>query len=70
MAKRNSLEPGSQTSNHSEEIEGRIRERAYQLHEKRGGAHGSDLEDWLQAEKEILAAPKARKAKAARAAKQ
>lgn len=31
-----------------------IQKRAYELFEKRGGLHGFDLEDWVQAEKEIL----------------
>ena len=31
-----------------------IRMRAYQLFEQRGGQHGHDLEDWLQAEAEVL----------------
>ena len=30
-----------------------IRIRAYQLFETRGGEHGHDVEDWLQAESEI-----------------
>ena len=31
-----------------------IRERAYQLFEKRGYEHGHDVEDWLQAEAEVM----------------
>jgi hypothetical protein len=31
-----------------------IAQRAYQLWEKRGKAHGSDLEDWLEAERELV----------------
>jgi HSP20 family molecular chaperone IbpA len=31
----------------------RIRSRAFELFEGRGGEHGSDLSDWLQAEREI-----------------
>ena len=31
-----------------------IRARAHQLFEQRGGRHGNDLEDWLQAEAEVL----------------
>ena len=31
-----------------------IRERAYQLFEERGYEHGHDVEDWLQAESEII----------------
>src|SRR5688572_27224645 len=30
-----------------------IARRAYQLYEQRGGEHGRDLEDWLQAESEL-----------------
>ena len=32
-----------------------IRRRAYELHLERGGVHGSDLDDWLRAEREIEA---------------
>ncbi len=31
-----------------------IRMRAYQLFEQRGYQHGCDLEDWLQAEAEVM----------------
>jgi hypothetical protein len=31
----------------------RIARRARELYEARGGAHGRDLDDWLQAEREI-----------------
>ncbi|MGE3552887.1 MAG: DUF2934 domain-containing protein [Candidatus Obscuribacterales bacterium] len=31
-----------------------VSKRAYQIWEKRGCAHGFDLENWLLAEKEIL----------------
>ena len=30
-----------------------VRNRAYELHERRGGEPGSDWDDWLQAEREI-----------------
>lgn len=30
-----------------------IRERAYEIHIARGGIHGCDLDDWLQAEREL-----------------
>jgi hypothetical protein len=30
-----------------------IRERAYEIHIERGGIHGCDLDDWLQAEREL-----------------
>ena len=38
----------------SEELRERIAKRAYDIHHQRGGQHGSDWEDWLQAEREIL----------------
>ena len=31
-----------------------IRERAFEIHIERGGIHGCDLDDWLQAERELL----------------
>jgi hypothetical protein len=34
-------------------IEQQIRQRAYELYERRGRTDGQDLEDWLQAEREI-----------------
>ncbi|MGA8621826.1 MAG: DUF2934 domain-containing protein [Candidatus Sulfotelmatobacter sp.] len=44
------------------EIEEQIRQRAYVFYEGRGKGDGCALDDWLQAEKEVLAL---RKAKAA-----
>ena len=35
--------------------------RAYELFLARGGQHGSDLEDWLQAERELLNAARSRR---------
>ena len=32
-----------------------VARRAYELYEARGGAPGADLEDWLQAERELNA---------------
>jgi len=32
----------------------KIAQRAYELYLSRGGEHGNDLNDWLQAEKEVL----------------
>lgn len=31
-----------------------IAKKAYELYEKRGGGHGHDLEDWIEAERSIL----------------
>ena len=39
-------------------IEERIRLRAYELFEARGREHGRDLDDWLQAEAEIIGSEK------------
>ena len=30
-----------------------IQQRAYEIHIKRGGTHGQDMDDWLQAELEL-----------------
>jgi hypothetical protein len=31
-----------------------ISQRAYELYQSRGGQHGRDFEDWLQAEQDVL----------------
>jgi len=46
------------------EVEEQIRQRAYQLYEKRGRVDGNAVEDWLIAEEEVLGS---RQAKAATA---
>jgi len=33
-----------------------IARRAFEIYEQRGAGHGRDWEDWLQAEREVLAA--------------
>jgi Protein of unknown function (DUF2934) len=52
----------------SSDIENRVRDRAYQLYEQRGSVDGFALDDWFQAEAEILRAHKRPKVKSARAA--
>jgi hypothetical protein len=42
-------------NNSSIEVAAQIRERAYQLYLERGGTPGHENEDWLRAEREILA---------------
>jgi Protein of unknown function (DUF2934) len=37
-----------------EEIRGRIAFRAYEIYQRRGDGHGGALENWLQAEDEIV----------------
>ena len=32
-----------------------IERRAYEIHLERGASHGSDMDDWLQAERELRA---------------
>lgn len=45
----------SPTSNSSVDLEAKIRERAYQLYLERGSNPGHENEDWLKAEREVLA---------------
>ena len=50
--------------------EKKIAERAYHKYAQKGGKHGNDLADWLEAEKEVKAEEKAKTKKpAANAAK-
>jgi hypothetical protein len=37
-----------------EELRSAIRRRAYELYQQRGCMDGNDLDDWLQAESEVL----------------
>jgi len=39
----------------SSDLEAKIRERAYQLYQERGSTPGFENEDWLRAEREVLA---------------
>ena len=48
-------EPSS-TAEASMSLEERIRIRAHELYMERGGQNGSDVDDWLRAEAEILGA--------------
>ena len=50
----------------SSNIEERIRRRAYELYQQRGRVEGFALDDWPQAEGEILGTQKQLKAKTAR----
>jgi hypothetical protein len=36
------------------ELDEKIRQRAYELYEQRGRTEGLELEDWVQAEAEVL----------------
>lgn len=53
-AKSKSRESRSRKPAHSSEIEERIRQRAFELYEWRGRVDGFALDDWLQAERELL----------------
>ena len=37
-----------------DEVRGKVALRAYEIYEDRGGQHGRDIDDWLQAETEVL----------------
>ncbi len=37
-----------------DQVQPMIAQRAYELYEQRGHTHGHDLEDWLEAERQIL----------------
>jgi hypothetical protein len=41
-------------------INGRIRERAFELFEKSGEARGNDSENWIRAEEEVLQIPQSK----------
>jgi hypothetical protein len=65
-AKSKSRKPRSPKPAHSSDIQECIRRRAYQLYEQRGRIDGFDLDDWVQAEREILGAQKQQTVKAER----
>jgi Protein of unknown function (DUF2934) len=68
IAKPKTRQPGSIETADSGDFENRIRHRAYQLYEQRGSVDGFALDDWLQAEAEVLRAQKQTKVKSAKAA--
>ena len=45
----------SEFSVSDDKLQQRIAEKAYELYECRGCCHGRDLEDWLEAERLVLA---------------
>jgi hypothetical protein len=45
--------PGEEAAKHAPTSE-EIRQRAFEIHCEQGGIHGCDLDDWLQAEHELL----------------
>jgi Protein of unknown function (DUF2934) len=44
----------SQVRSASPDLEGKIRQRAYELYEERGRTTGRDQEDWFRAELEVV----------------
>lgn len=56
---------------HRQQLVEEINRRAYELYRERGGEHGSDVDDWVRAEKElsdkpVVQPPKAKAAQASR----
>lgn len=43
-------------TNDTTDLTGVIAQRAYELYQHRGGYPGSEFEDWLEAEREVLSA--------------
>jgi hypothetical protein len=64
--KSKSRKPRSPKPAQPNDIEERIRRRAHELYEQRGRVDGFALDDWLQAETEILGSQKPRRGKAPR----
>jgi Protein of unknown function (DUF2934) len=62
--KPNSVRTGQEAPAAPAEYEDEIRRRAYELYEQRGRVDGYALDDWLQAEAEVLTAEKQKKAAA------
>ena len=62
--KSKSLEPRSENARFPAGVEERIRRRAYELYKRRGRVDGFALDDWLQAENEILGSQMQRRSKA------
>ena len=46
--------PAEQAARRAEAHQGRVAQRAYELYEQRGRQEGQDLEDWLNAESQLL----------------
>ena len=69
-AKSKAMQPRSPKPAQSSNNEERIRQRASELYEQRGRVDGFALDDWLQAETEILGAQKQRKVKATKGSKE
>jgi hypothetical protein len=55
LAREKAPEPSRTTPNfnYAPDVQERIRRRAYELYQQRGGQHGFDVQDWLKAESEF-----------------
>ncbi|SPP66339.1 DUF2934 domain-containing protein [Nitrospira lenta] len=53
-----SPEDNPQEGAFSDELQARIAKRAYELYLERGCREGCDVEDWVDAEREILTVPR------------
>jgi hypothetical protein len=53
---------GSHSSARKNPLMEDIERRAYELYLSRGGTHGCDMDDWLQAERQVLEELKSKKA--------
>ena len=60
MPKATKTNSSRKTGIDEETVQDMIRNKAYELHEQRGGEHGRDLEDWLEAERTVKTAMKKR----------
>jgi hypothetical protein len=57
MKKQKNKKPANTTNEPlAHDLQERIRQRAQEIHQARGATPGHDLENWLQAEREIKAA--------------
>ena len=57
-----SQQGGSRSSARKSPLTEDIERRAYELYLSRGGTHGCDTDDWLQAERQVLEELKSKKA--------
>ena len=55
----------AQTTKSLDDLQVQIRLRAFEIYERRGRENGHDVEDWLQAESEVVAASHSRAARSA-----
>jgi hypothetical protein len=56
MSKHKTVKEPSSGGNrqHDEQFYARVAEKAYELFERRGGEHGHDVDDWLEAERLVV----------------